>query len=121
MKEQKKEFIICMEERIADCKQRAMKLSKEGCAEESVFENIRLNIYEIFKTVFSAAEKSCGEDKTALQNFFLQKLEQIPKNWKISYEKAEKHGDSEKMYIEKIKLETAQKVREIFEKIYPIV
>lgn len=114
------EFVICMEERIGDCKQRAIKLSKDGRTEESVFENIRINIYEIFKTVFSAAEKNCGKNESALQNFFLQKLEQIPENWKASYERAEKHGDSEKAYIERIKLETAQEVREIFEKTYHI-
>lgn len=120
MGDQEKEFITCMKERIADCKQFALKLNNEGRAEESVFENIRINIYEIFKTVFSAAKKSYGKDEIALKNFFLQKLEQIPESWKTSYEKAEKHGDSEKTYIENIKLKTAKEVKEIFEKTYHI-
>ncbi len=53
--------------------------------------------------------------RAALRDFFLQKMEQIPENWKLSFEKAKEHGDAKKMHIEGIKLETAQEIRNIFE------
>lgn len=110
-------FLICLDEKMEDSRQRAEKFRTEGRADEGVFENIRMNIYEIFQTLFLAAEKSSGGNQLALEQNFLQKLDQIPENWRRSYEKAKEHGDAKKMHIEGIKLEAAQEVREIFEEV----
>lgn len=110
-------FLIHLNERMEDCKQRAAKFRAEGRVDEGVFENIRMNVYEIFQTLFLAAERNCGGDNFLLQKNFLQKLDQVPENWRLSYEKAKEHGDVKKMHIEGIKLEAAQKVREIFEEV----
>ena len=115
MDSSQKTFLAHLEEREKDITQREARFREEGRADESVFENIRLNIYEIFTTVFGVAEKNCGGDRAALRDFFLQKMEQIPENWKLSFEKAKEHGDAKKMHIEGIKLETAQEIRNIFE------
>ncbi len=116
MDKQQSEFIRYLDERIADCNERAKSLREEGRADEGIFENIRTNVYEIFKTVLSAAEKTCGAGNSAKWDFFLQKTEQIPENWRISYEKAKEHGDIKKMHIESIKLETVQEIREMIMK-----
>ncbi len=110
-------FLIHLDERMEDCKQRGARFRADGRVDEGVFENIRMNIYEIFQTLFLAAEKNSGGNKLALQKDFLQKLDRVPENWRLSYEKAKEHGDVKKMHIEGIKLETAQEVREIFEEV----
>lgn len=113
MEEQQSEFMVRLDEKIATCKQRGRQLREEGRTDEGIFENIRINVYEIFKTVFTAAEKTCGADPAAKRDFFLQKTEKIPENWKISYDKAKAHGDTEKMHIEHIKLKAAQEIRDM--------
>ncbi len=110
-------FLTHLDEKIEACKQRGAKLRAEGREDEGVFENIRMNIYEIFQTLFLVAERNSGGNKLILRQDFRQKLDRVPENWRISYEKAKEHGDARKIHIEGIKLETAQEIREIFEEV----
>lgn len=110
MKEQQK-LESYLEERITACKQRSKLLAEEDRKDEGNFEKIRANVYDIFKTILSVAEKTCGEDDLAKRRFFLQKTEQIPANWAASREKAKQNGDAEKMHIESIKLDTVQEIK----------
>ncbi len=118
MNEQQKKMVSYFDDRIAACKQRSELLAADDRKDEGNMEKVRANIYEIFKTILSAAEKVCGEDLSAGKIFFLQKAEQIPENWKISYEKAKRHGDIEKMHIEKTKLDTIQEIKDKFLEIW---
>ena len=77
------------------------------------FEKVRANVYEIFKTILSAAEKVYGTDNIAEKRFFLEKADQIPKSWTASYENAKQHGDIEKMHMESIKLDTVREIKDI--------
>ena len=99
MNEQQRKFELYLEERTAACKQRSKLLTADGRADEGNFEKVRANIYEIFKTILSAAERVCGKDDLAKKRFFLQRAEQIPASWTTSYEQARQHGDDEKMHI----------------------
>ena len=118
MNEQYQKFESYLDEKIAACKQRSKQLTADDRTDEGNFEKIRANVYEIFKTIFSATEKACGKDESAMKRFFLQKAEQIPSSWTVSYEKAEQHGDVKKMHIESIKLETVREIRDIFMQIW---
>lgn len=111
MKEQQQKFELYLDEQIAACKQRGKMLTADDRMDERNFEKIRENVYEIFKTILSVAEKACGEDDLAKKHFFLQKAEQTLINWSASYEKAKQHEDVEKMRIESIKLDTIQKIK----------
>ena len=111
MKEQRQKFASYLDERIAACQQRGRLLTADDRIDEGNFEKIRANVYEIFKTILSVAERVCGRDEPAKRDFFLQKAEQIPASWKVSYEKAQQNGDAEKMHIERIKLETIQEIK----------
>ena len=42
----------------------------------------------------------------------MKKLEQISSEWAVSYERAEQNDDTRKMCIEKIKMSTAEDVKE---------
>ena len=117
MNEQQRKFESWLDGQIAACKQRGNLLAADDRIDEGNFEKIRANVYEIFKTLLSAAEKVCGEDDPAKRAFFLEKAEQIPAGWAASYEKAKQNGDAEKMHIEGIKLNTIQEIKDKYTQI----
>ena len=45
---------------------------------------------------------------------YLKKLEELPKNWKESLEKAKIHGDVEKQVIEETKINALEEIKEKF-------
>ena len=114
MNEKQKRFESYLDEQIAAWKKRSELLVEDGRKDEGNFEKVRVNVYEIFKTVLSVAEKLCGKDDLAKKQFFLQRLEQIPMSWTASYDKAKANGDVEKMHIESIKLDTVEEIKNIF-------
>lgn len=106
------------DECVSLCGQRGRMLRADDRTDEAVFENVRANVYEIFRTVLSVAVKRGGGDPEAVRRFFIQKTEQIPADWTAAYEQAERHNNVEKMQIERIKLDTAGEIRETFAKIW---
>lgn len=113
MNEQQQKFESYLDEQIAACKQRSKLLAEDDRMDEGNFEKVRANVYEIFKTILSVAEKVCGNDDLAKRHFFFTKAGQIPKSWTTSYEKAEQNRDVEKMRIESIKLDTIQEIKDM--------
>lgn len=113
MNEQQRKFELYLDEQIAACRHRSELLTADDRMDEGNFEKVRANVYEIFKTILSVAERICGEDDFAKKRFFLQKAEQIPTSWMTSYEEAKLHGDIEKMHLESIKLDTAHEIKDL--------
>ena len=113
MNEQQQKFESYLDEQIAACKQRSKLLAEDDRMDEGNFEKVRANVYEIFKTILSVAEKVCGNDDIAKRHFFFTKAEQIPMSWTTSYEKAKQNRDVEKMRIESIKLDTIQEIKDM--------
>ena len=113
MDEQQRKFESYLDEQITACKRRSQLLAEDDRMDEGNFEKVRANVYEIFKTILSVAERICGGDDSAKRAFFLQKAEQIPAGWRASYEKAKQNGDIEKMHIESIKLDTIQEIKDM--------
>ena len=99
-------------QRIFGCYEKQRQLENEDCNDEANFEKIKANVYDIFKTILSAAMKQHGDDSLKVQEFFIEKMGQISSDWAASYEKAEQNDDTQKMCIEKIKMNTAQDVSE---------
>lgn len=110
--DKQQEFETYLDEQIAACKQRSRLLAGDDRVDEGNFEKIRANVYEIFRTILSVAEKTYGKDDFAKRRFLFQKAEQIPANWAASYERAKQNGDAEKMHIESLKLGAAREIRE---------
>lgn len=102
------------EAKLTECKKEITALNADGRADEAVFAKVRMNVYDIFSTVFSAGCRTAGENAAA---FFLDKLQQIPQSWQASLEKAEQHADTQKTHIERIKLETAGQIRQAVDKL----
>lgn len=87
-------------------------------ADEAVFAKIQMNVYNIFLTVFSVGIKRAGNDDEKLRQFFLARLDQIPQSWQASLSAATEHGDTGKAHIERLKLNAAGEIRQIFSEIW---
>lgn len=48
---------------------------------------------------------------------YLQRLEKLPENWRVSLEKAREHNDVEKAVIEEIKLQTLEEIKNKYEEL----
>lgn len=118
MSEKQKEFTTWFGSQIAACEKRREKLLADERSDESDFEKIKANIYDIFRTVFNVALKTNDGDADAAMRFFLLKMEEIPANWKGAYDRAKQHDDVHKMQTERIKLETAQEIKAAFERMW---
>ena len=106
------------EDRIADCSRLEKELIADERRDEATFEKIRANVYDIFRTILSVAEKVGKGDPEAVRNFFVQKTEQIPSTWAASYEKAQQHNNAVGMQIEQIKLDTIDEIKKQFAKVW---
>ena len=106
------------EEKIALYGKRNQELNGDGRTDEAIFEKIKANIYDVFRTVLSVAVKTGKEDADAVKTFFVQRAEQIPAGWAVALEKAREHNDTVRMQTEQIKLDTVQEILEKFSKIW---
>lgn len=102
------------DERIAACQAAVAALSADNRADEAVFEKIRMNMYNIFRSVYNAGAQVCGDDQCKRLDFLLNRLEKIASDWQAAYDNACKHGDTERMHIEQLKLETVEEIRKSF-------
>ena len=106
------------EKEISLCRQRSQKLLTDDRRDEAVFEKIKANVYDIFRTILSVAVKSGKGDPEAVRHFFTLKIRQIPSNWVTACNQARQHGDIVKMQTEQIKLDTAAEINEMFTAIW---
>ena len=106
------------DEQIAACAARSQALLADDRADESNFEKIRANVYDIFRTVLSVAITTGKSDAEAARRFFLQRAEAVPASWRASLEKANRHGDAAKAQIELIKLDTLAKIKDKFSEVW---
>ena len=106
------------EEKIALCGKHNQELNEDGRSDEAIFEKVKANIYDVFRTVFSVAVKTGGGDADTVHAFFVKRAEQIPAGWVAALEKAREHDDTVRMQTEQVKLDTVQEIREKFAKIW---
>ena len=100
------------EEKIAACQAAVAALTADNRADEAIFEKIRMNVFDIFRTVYNAGAKASGGDEEKRLNFLRERLKEIPSNWEASYENALRHGDSERIHIERLKLDTVAQIKQ---------
>lgn len=97
---------IFLDKRIAQCRERGCALAADGRGDEANHEKIRANVYDIFRAVLSAGEKTRSDPEQVLA-FFRERLESIPAAWQTALEKAREHNDDIRAAVELIKLEAA--------------
>ncbi len=108
-----KELKIKLQEMNHEVKQKNIELRKQGFEDESLFEKIKSNVYEIFLQVMPVAVRK-GDFESVFQQF----LDTIPENWYKALEKAKAEEDFEQEHIEKIKIETKIKIEALFVEVF---
>ena len=100
------------EEKIAACRAAVAALNADNRADEAIFEKISMNVYGIFQSVYNAGEQVCGGNQAKRLDFLRVRLERILSEWEAACENAMLHGDSEKMHIERLKLDAVSEIKQ---------
>lgn len=95
------------------CKSAAAGMHADCREDEAVFAKIKCNVYELFFSVFQAFQKHASSPEEAGQ-LFERKLQEIPNQWVNAHKNAINHHDSEKAYLEELKLDTAKEIRSAY-------
>ncbi len=119
MTEKQQRMYQWLSDKILERETRGRYLREDERADEAVFEKIAGNVYEIFRTVLSAADKACPEEEAAA-TFFWKRLEQIPSAWEGALTQARAHGDLKKSHVEAIKLQAVAEIRGQFRQIWEV-
>lgn len=121
MNDMKREITVnYFADRIAQYKKLGQELTSDDRADEAVFAKVQMNVYDIFNTIFSVAVKTSGQDDQKIVQFFLTRIQQIPQSWHTALANAEKHGETEKAHIERIKLDVVAEIQKEFERIWEV-
>lgn len=83
----------------------------QNCADDANLEKIRMNIIDIFATMVNATRGGSYEDYCRA---YLARFDAIPANWRQRLAEAKTHGDAAAETVERLKLETADRLRQIF-------
>jgi len=107
-----KEFMMYLNSAIETAGKKEQELICTERKDEANLQKIRANIYGICRTVLEVSAKSKSGNELVKE--YTEKLDNLPKNWLESYEKAKLHNDVEKLLIEETKLEVLKEVKEKF-------
>ena len=118
MKQKIETFTAYLDDAIAHCAEQEKALIADERKDEAIFEKIRANVYNIYRTILGVAVQNCGEDADKIRERFMKQLEHIPASWNASYEAAKQHNDAAKVQIEEIKLAVVQEIKTEFAKIW---
>ncbi len=106
------EFIMYLNNAIEIARKKEQELIITERKDEANLQKIRANIYGICRTVFEVVAKTKSGDDLVKE--YTNKLDNLPKNWVESYEKAKVHNDVTKILIEETKLEVLREVKARF-------
>lgn len=104
--------------KIEYCAYLQQELEADQRTDEAVFEKIKSNVYDIFRTILNVALKNSRGDEAEAAHFFHQKLEQLPAAWAAAQDKARQHGDAVQLRLEEVKLDTAAEIGRRFDEIW---
>lgn len=105
-------FTEYCESKILELSKEAKKLEENYRQDDAVFVKIKINVYDVCKTVFGVFIKTKPQESFAEE--YLGKLGEFREIWSASKEKAEKFGDSKKSAVEEAKLCVLAEIREKF-------
>ena len=107
------QFIQYINDTIEQLQKEEQELILSDRKDEANFVRIKTNICDICRTIYNVTEKRTTPDN--LKEEYLKQLTRLPENWKISLEKAQEHGEVEKIVIEETKLEMLNQILGVFE------
>lgn len=98
----------------------AMQYRQELREDEAKFALIEANIVDVFDQMFAVSYKKNATQsawQNGLKETYLGFFDKIPNNWKINLEECKAHGLDEEVFIETLKLNRADAIKEAFLKL----
>ena len=111
----KENYLSFLEGKEEKLKRRIEDLQKQECIDEANLQKIRLNIVEIFHSMFNI---SLGNNPELLREKYLGFFDKITGPWKINKEKAIKFNNDMEAIIEDIKIKEAEELEKQFKDYY---
>ena len=105
-----------IETRIRELSYEAKKLEENYRQDDAVFAKIKINVFDVCKTVFGVFSKVKPEN--TLYNEYIKKLDEFEKAWSDSAAKAKEFGDVKKSAIEEAKLSSLTEIKNEFIKLW---
>lgn len=105
-------FLAYLEGACAKADDEGKRLAAQERKDEANLLKIQRNIYDICKTIYEVTARTT--DAEYLQEAYLTKLTELPRNWQAAYEEAREHQDTERIVIEERKLATLAEVKARF-------
>lgn len=105
-------------DQIAQCNAHEEELRKDDRKDEAIFQKVKANVFDIFRTVFAVAVQNCPANPDEIRRFFMLRMDQIPGSWESALNHAREHQEIEKALIEEIKLDTVAQIRKEFSRIW---
>lgn len=124
MRKLEEKYITYIDEKIDEHNNSGEQFKADNRNDEADLEKVKVNIYEIFKTLFLSDIKQLeGKDLSGIKDIgvyggFLLRFDTIPNNWRASLDKAIEHGDTTKQVIEEYKLTVAGELKDKFIEIF---
>ena len=103
-------FIDYLTQKIGVCRDQIVVLEKDGRKDEADFAKVRLNIYDVCRTVTNALAARPGAGPEAVK----AQLERFRREWNAALDKAREHGDTRNTVVGETKLEALEDVMEHF-------
>lgn len=116
----KEEYLKDVKRLEENCRAEAARLAAAESGDEAILESIKLNIIDIFSKMFNISfNKACrgGEEKAQLEKLceeYMHFFEKIPAPWRVKLVKDQEHNMMEEYYKEKLKLEMADTMKNLF-------
>lgn len=110
------EMISFLQETISACQKAKQQLRLEGQKDESNFEQIRINVCEIWRAVDAAGSRQFEQTPEQYQHFLKERLDQLQHTWTNALNLARDHGDPEQSLIEQIKLSQLGEIRAVWQR-----
>jgi hypothetical protein len=100
------EFIRYLTNRVESCRNEIDDLEKNGCRDEADFAKVRMNIYEVCKTVTNALMNRPGAGASAVRAQF----NRFRTEWSAALDRAKSNDDIRNVVIGETKLEVLNDV-----------
>ncbi|WP_234117195.1 hypothetical protein [Clostridium hydrogenum] len=122
----KKEYLEILDDKMKSTNKKELELRQENFIDEGNMKKIKYNIIDIFVKMFNVSYnkvygKNVIDEINSYNEFYLTYMnffEKIPASWKVKAEKDKKFDMTKEYIIEKIKLDTMEEVKSIFQVCY---
>ena len=103
-------FMNYLTQKIDECRELIGALENDGRQDEANFAKVRMNIYDVCRTVINALAARPGAGPDAVKAQF----ERFSREWNAALDKAREHGDHRNTVIGETKIEALEDVMEHF-------